>query len=109
LFPPAALPMTACVNNFSDYQRSEHAWMLNRFVVPILQLEPFLGAFEQPPASPETEAPWKLSAIVGLEPESDIDKAVDFNQRIFPRDKAVVIQSLEMKASDPETVRRLAP
>jgi hypothetical protein len=28
LFPPAALPMKASVDNFDDYRRSEHAWML---------------------------------------------------------------------------------
>ena len=50
LFPPAALSMNTSVRNFDDYRRSQHAWILNRFVVPVVRLEEFYCAFEQLPS-----------------------------------------------------------
>jgi hypothetical protein len=108
LFPPAALPMKTSVDNFDGYRRIEHAWMLNRFVVSVARFDTFRSAFEQLPGLSEREAPWKLSAIVGVDAELDIAAIVDFNRHTFPRGKVAVIESLEMKATDPGTIRRLA-
>lgn len=41
LFPPAQLSMPAAVQNYADYLRSEHSWMLGRFVVPADLLDEF--------------------------------------------------------------------
>ncbi len=39
LFPPAALPMSDAVSNYTRYRNSPEAWMLGRFVVPASRLK----------------------------------------------------------------------
>jgi hypothetical protein len=108
LFPPAALPMKASVDNFDLYRRGEHAWMLNRFVVPAARLDEFLCAFEQLPGSSDIPVPWKLSAIVGSNAKSDIATIVDFNQRASSRNSGVIVEALELKAADPGAICQVA-
>jgi hypothetical protein len=88
------------VRNFSDYQRSEHAYMLNRFVVPVSRFEEFLCAFEQTVEMSGVALPWKISAIVGPDTEADIATIIDFNQRGSVYRKSVIVESLEVRAAE---------
>lgn len=39
LFPPATLPLDEALRNYDQYRRSEHAWMLGRFICPAGRLD----------------------------------------------------------------------
>lgn len=39
LFPPADLSLEPAIHNYSDYRKSEDAWMLSRFIIPALRLD----------------------------------------------------------------------
>ena len=41
LYPPAKLGMSAAVDNYATYLRSEESWMLGRFICPVSRLEEF--------------------------------------------------------------------
>jgi hypothetical protein len=46
LFPPAQLPLGEAFDRYLDHRRSEHGWMLARFVCPaarLVDLDPMLG------------------------------------------------------------------
>src|SRR5580704_7676422 len=105
LFPPAGLSMKTSMRNFDAYQRLEQAWMLNRFVVPVSRFEEFLRALEQIDEVSEIAVPWKVSAIVGRDTESDIATIMDFNQRTSKR---ALVESLELRATDAAAICRLA-
>ena len=60
LFPPAALPMAAAVDNFDEYRVGDASWMLGRLVVPVPRLEEFEHA-AGPLLEPNGGMPWRLS------------------------------------------------
>jgi len=39
LFPPANLPMRTAIENFANFRKHEHRWMLSRFICPAARLE----------------------------------------------------------------------
>lgn len=39
LFPPADLSLDTAIQNYSEYRKSEDAWMLSRFIIPALRLD----------------------------------------------------------------------
>lgn len=39
LFPPATLPLDEALQNYAEYRRCEHAWMLGRFICPARRLD----------------------------------------------------------------------
>jgi len=39
LFPPADLSLDTAIQNYSDYRKSEDAWMLSRFIIPSSRLD----------------------------------------------------------------------
>jgi hypothetical protein len=108
LFPPAGLPMETSVRNFDKYRRSEHAWMLNRFVILVSRLEEFLDVFERTVERSEIAAPWKITAIVGPDAESDIATIVDFNRHNSVCREGTVVESLEIKAPDAKAICEFA-
>lgn len=63
LYPPAKLPMDQAVDNYAQYLRSPHAWMLGRFVCPVSRLEEFRREASRvlpkvgPPPDPAGAAP----------------------------------------------------
>jgi hypothetical protein len=100
LFPPAELPMGKAVENYAAYRKGAHSWMLGRFIIPVGLLTEF-HAVARGLASAESD-PWHLSALVDATSlRSDIVAATDFNERI---DLGAVVDTYEMKASDPETI-----
>ena len=61
LFPPATLPLDTALKNHAEYLRSDEAWMLSTFVLPIGKfsgLSDHLGHFAQ-------QYPLRISALVG--------------------------------------------
>lgn len=133
LFPPAALDMETAVANYARYLRGEHGWALGRFVVPVARLENFRTA-QGALISPDTTKtilstlafglegfadslhsasrgvaehfPWRLSAIVSADLESELKIVKAFNSKNSGRS---LIDSVEIKASTIDEIRRAAP
>jgi hypothetical protein len=105
LFPPADLPMAKAVENYASYRRGGNAWMLGRFILPVSLLTEFKAiAGGLAPASGE---PWWLSALVnGASLKADISAADDFNER--HDDLGAVVDTFELKASDPDAITEAA-
>ncbi len=80
LFPPAELQMRAAVPRYGAYRRGPHAWLLNRFVLPLAQIDEFEHSFDDLPAN-EREQPWSLTVLGGRNLDADVRKIVDFNRR----------------------------
>src|SRR6185436_20330669 len=81
LFPPAELAMTEAVRNYAAYRRSEHNWMLGKFIVPASRLEEFeQAATEHWPRDGE-DGIWKLSVLGGSNLEADITQVSRFSRR----------------------------
>lgn len=77
LFPPASLSLEKAVENYSAYRSGPYAWMLGRLILPAYRL-PQLGAMVS--NAVKNGSPWQISALVGIELESDIEFAAKFNR-----------------------------
>jgi len=108
LFPPAALDMRSAVTHYDSYLRSEHSWILGRFILPTARLNEFDEALGRLPES--HSKPWALSALVGANPEADVARIVAFNARTSSvgNGRSAVVESLEVKAECPADVARVA-
>src|SRR5512146_2691947 len=80
LFPPAELQMRAAVPHYGAYRQGPYAWLLNRFVLPLAQLEEFEHWFDELPAG-QREMPWSLTVLAGRNLDADVRRIVDFNRR----------------------------
>lgn len=99
LFPPAGLDMQTAVANYARYLRSEHAWMLGRFVLPAARL----AEFEQ--AMPEKQPqPWRLSVLLGPKLEDDNVAVREFGPRCS---KLAVIDCVETKVASIDQIEKL--
>jgi hypothetical protein len=98
LFPPAALSMEAAVAEYARWRRSPEAFMLGRFVVAVARLVE-LGrvADAQLPEAGAGE-PWRLSALVGPDPDADAARIDAFNASSAGR---AVVDAVELKAASP--------
>ncbi len=96
LFPPAGLRMADAVANYARYRNGPYAWALGRFIVPAARLEEFEAYFV-----PERGTMWHLSALMGQSSAEDLARVSDFNSR---HRHSAVIDTLEMKASEPAAV-----
>jgi hypothetical protein len=110
LFPPAALSMEAAVANYDAYTRSEHAWMLGRFIVPVARLAEFEAAISGlRNADAKQDLHWGLSVLPGADVAADISRIRDFNDR-FARSHlptTIAAESVEVKITDAEEIDRL--
>ena len=95
LFPPAQLKMSTAVNNWFEYEQSEHEFMLNSFIVPawrIDELVPLLRGRRQR---------FPLTVVIRPGPNlaADIGNAMDIGSRV----EAVEVVGVEGKlvAIDP--------
>lgn len=103
LFPPAALPMDAAVTAFAEYASSREAWMLGRFVVPATRLEEVVAQSER--HSVRRTHPWRLSALIGDDVGGDL---LALHRHEVERGAYVVVDSVEARASTPDTIREVA-
>ena len=78
LFPPSELTMATAVQNYSNYLKAEHAWMLGRFVCPVARLEEFGEYAGKLLNSKQT---WRLSALAGEYLAADL---LDRSGRMMP-------------------------
>ncbi|MGH9682991.1 MAG: hypothetical protein ACRD4S_05210 [Candidatus Acidiferrales bacterium] len=85
LFPPACLRMREAVSNYHAYIESDMAWALGRFIVPASRLPEFDMALD-PIASRRV---WRLSCLIGDNPEADLAEIDRFNN-CHERSRAVV-------------------
>lgn len=99
LFPPSELPMKQAVENYAAYLKSEHRWMLGRFVCPIARLAEFEQNAEKYLNGEQT---WRLSALAGENLAEDLSEIERFNNA---QDNRAVIDALEIKAESPEAVK----
>lgn len=103
LFPPAGLSMPAAATHYAAYRRSPHAWMLGRFIVPVSRLAEMDEAMKAIGA-PYDGHPWRVSALVGENINSDVATAVTFNAGA----SHALVDALEVKASSPDAIRAIA-
>ena len=71
LFPPSQLSMAVAVQNYAAYLKSEHSWMLGRFIVPVPNLDKFCKEAEK---HFDGVKPWRLSVIIGENALGDLEK-----------------------------------
>lgn len=108
LFPPASLGMKVSVDNFHEYLQGPYAWMLDRFVAPVARLQEFLRDFVLLPKRPHGASPWKLTVTAGADVESDLRRIRQFNHELEEGAAPAVIESIEIKAADPEAITHCA-
>lgn len=94
LFPPAELSMGAAVQNYADYLRGKHSWMLGRFIVPADRLEEF-AASAKPFWNGKDAKLWRVSVLARGSLEETHDRVEKFNSS--HRGEAL-IDSLEIRA-----------
>jgi hypothetical protein len=103
LFPPAGLDMDAAVRNYATYRSELHAWMLGRFVVPVARLDEMHDASAKAGVL-DGEHHWRLSALGGADMAGDVARIREFNASAT----GLVVDALEVKASDAAEIRRMS-
>ena len=97
LFPPAALDMETAARSYAEYRGSGDAWALGRFVIPaarLAELEREAGEMLGAPGG----GPWRVSALVGDDLESEVSRIEAFNRR---REGAAIVDCVEARAAAP--------
>ncbi|NJM53136.1 MAG: hypothetical protein HC846_06930 [Blastocatellia bacterium] len=102
LFPPSQVSMPIAVQNFDNYLRSEHAWMLGRFIVPVSRLNEFSKVAKQ---FLDGENLWRLSVLAGEDLSETLRKVDKFNQANTDKAK---IDTLEIKIETADEITRAA-
>ena len=107
LFPPAALGMPAAVTDYAAYVRSDFAWILGRFIVPVSRLQEFEDVLSRVPQPDSVRTRWELSVLAGPDAVADVARIVDFNARgQGGRGFHQLIESVEVKAESAEEVKQ---
>lgn len=99
LFPPAALDMATAARNYAAYRRGETNWMLGRFICPVARLEEFERESAEFLPRDADDGWWSLSALAGENLEADLAKISGFNHRHVIGQQAVMIDTIEIKAT----------
>ncbi len=111
LFPPASLGMAAAVANYDAYLRSEHSWMLGRFIVPVGRLSEFEKAVGGlPDATLQRGSHWGLSVLPGAVVSADLSRIREFNDRfeVSHSKTRAKIESIEVKIANAREIDRLS-
>lgn len=99
LFPPSQVGMTSAVQNYANYLKSENAWMLGRFIVPISRLDEFL--FEAEKFSEDKL--WCLSVILEGSLEEAVEKIAKFNEINAEK---FIVDTLETKVNSADEIKQ---
>lgn len=102
LFPPSQVSMAAAVQNFDSYLKSEHAWMLGRFVVPVTRLKEFSDVAEQYLDGGKL---WRLSVLASDNLAQTLENIESFNQS---NDGKAQIDTLELKVETADEIQQAA-
>ena len=94
LYPPAALDMRSAVHNYLDYRSGRHAFALGRFIVDIARLEEFREAA----GGSLSDIPLSVIAAATT-PADEVGSFLD---------RALAIESIEIKCSEPLTICRIS-
>lgn len=94
LFPPAQESMESAAANYFSYLRSERAFALGRFIVPVTRL----GELVKAASDLEIEKDWRLSALAGPDLVRDLRLIEAFNDEHAGR---FVIDTVEIKPENP--------
>ena len=112
LFPPASLAMVRSVANYEEYSRSQWNGILGRFIVPVARLTEFEGAFTRLPNPPSgaVTVKWRLSTILGSDPQADAARIREFNLRMAKStsSRTAVIESAEVTVTSAREVERIS-
>ena len=100
LFPPSQVSMAVAVQNFDQYLKSEHAWILGRFVVPVANLDKFRKEADKF----FDGQPWRLSGIAGADVAHDLRKIDRFNHK---NEGQAIIETVEIKTNSIEEVQQI--
>jgi hypothetical protein len=101
LFPPAQLSMAAAVQNYADYLRSEHSWMLGRFIVPADMLDEFAERAAEYWA--RKDAPlWRISVLARGSLGETNQQIEKFNAAHVGR---AIIDSVEVRADNAAQIK----
>jgi hypothetical protein len=112
LYPPAKLDMPASVEAFARAKRSEHAWILGRFICPASRLKEFSkAAAVMMPGTHATSGyrehadavdPWRLSVIIDGDLRQGLDLVDSFNEHHEKEDNGLAqADVLELKVERP--------
>jgi hypothetical protein len=115
LYPPARLDMGPAAEAFARARRSEHEWVLGRFICPVSRLQEFSrAAAVMMPGTHGTSGyrehlaasePWRVSAIIDGPLPSDLDAIAAFNRHHEREDNGLaVIDALEMRIATPAQI-----
>jgi hypothetical protein len=115
LFPPARLDMPAAVEAFSHAKRSEHAWMLGRFICPASRLKEFsTAAAVHMPGTHGTSGyreyadvmdAWRISVLIDTPLGQGLDLIDSFNEHHEKEDSGLAAADvIELKAESPGDV-----
>lgn len=102
LFPPSQVSMATAVQNFDSYLKSENAWMLGRFVVPVNRLDEFSDSAEK---YLDGENIWRLSILASSNLAETLDEIESFNQTNEGKAK---IDMLEIRVETAEEIHQAA-
>jgi hypothetical protein len=105
LFPPAALEMSAALQNYIQYRTGPFGWALGRFIMPVSRLAEFEAALRQIPKRPIDNS-WRFAALLGTDPGSDLNQVEEFNRRHV--NTGATIDTVEVKATSEDSVGELA-
>ena len=111
LFPPAALSMQDAIANYDYYSKSEHAWMLGRFILPVARLGEFEAALSGlQNANKKPGSNWGLSVLSGADVATDLSRICKFKERFATTHLTTVIEveSIEIRTANVEEIERLS-
>jgi hypothetical protein len=105
LYPPANLPLDAVVQNYADYRRGAHGWILGRLIAPVDKLEELETLAREAGATHDER--WSLSVLVGTA-ESSAMNGTAIQQAAAAPDSVLRIESVEAVATTPPEIAAIA-
>jgi hypothetical protein len=99
LFPPAGRSMPDAVEEYAAHLASPDAWMLGRFVVPTARLEELATVVAS--RMDPVRMPWRVSALVGEQPDADALIIRAFNEEYRG---VLQVDAVEAKADSLERI-----
>jgi acetoacetyl-CoA synthetase len=100
LFPPSLLSMDDAVAEYRRRALGPESGFLSRFVVPVARLDEFARTVQ---ATPDDQVFWRLSAIVGPDPEADAEGLARFHASHGAWARA---EAIEHRVADASAVER---
>lgn len=94
LFPPSEVAMAVAVQNFAKYQKSKHAWMLGRFVVPASRLDEFSDEVEKFLTKKNL---WRVCVLADDDLAETLARVAEFNSKYEGK---AIIDTLEIKVAE---------